>query len=324
MRWLLLIAFLLGTVCPALAQELTGLGGVMRDSDTQERSYSWQLDYREGLGEHFAYSIAYLNEGHVPEHHRDGHTLQLWTRSNLLARRLSLGAGVGPFYYFDTVAAKAGATFANSHGWGGIFSLGATWYTENRWLFQLRTNFVQTAGSIDTFSTLLGVGYQFEAPPTPGPVPTSTPQQGKTTGNELTLFFGQTIVNSFAADESYATSIEYRRGIWRHMDWTAAWLYEGDSRLARRNGLTTQLWAVKEFLDDRLALGIGGGAYLNIDEYRHEQQQATRTHTLSGIVTLTASYRFADPWSIRTSWHRIVTNYDRDADVILGGIGYRF
>jgi hypothetical protein len=324
MPLLLLAILLLFTANQANAQEIFAFGGVMRDNDTHERSYSWQLDYREGLGEHFACSIAYLNEGHVSAHHRDGHTLQLWARKNLLSRRISLAAGIGPFFYFDTIPAKAGASYANTHGWGGVLSLAATWYTESRWLLQLRTNFIDTESSIDTFSTLLGIGYQLEAPSSTGPLPAATPQTDRTTGNELTLFFGQTIVNSLASDESYAGSIEYRRGLWRYVDWTVAWLYEGDGRLARRNGLTSQLWGVREFLDERIALGIGGGAYFNIDEYRHEQQQGTRTRTVSGIVTLTASYRLAHPWSIRTSWHRIVTNYDRDADVILGGIGYRF
>ena len=43
-----------------------------------------------------------------------------------------------------------------------------------------------------------------------------------------------------------------------------------------------------------------------------------------GIVTLTTSYRFHPHWGVRASWNRIVTNYNRDTDVILGGIGYRF
>ncbi|HEY5974133.1 MAG TPA: hypothetical protein VIU41_05265 [Geobacteraceae bacterium] len=316
-----LTILLLVTANPACAQEFFAFGGLMRDRETHERSYSWQLDYREGIGEHFAYSIAYLNEGHVPSHHRDGHTMQLWARSDLLSSRLSLAAGIGPFFYFDTVPAKEGASYTNTHGWGGILSMSATWYTESRWLLQLRTNFVETGSSINTFSTLLGIGYQLEAPPAAGSQPVAHEQTDKT-ANELTFFFGKTIVNSLSSDESYASSIEYRRRLWRYVDGTAAWLYEGDNRLARRNGLATQLWAVKEFLDDQVALGIGGGAYFSIDDHGHAQQHGN--HNPSGIVTLTATYRFAPPWNIRASWHRIVTNYDADADVILGGIGYRF
>jgi len=45
---------------------------------------------------------------------------------------------------------------------------------------------------------------------------------------------------------------------------------------------------------------------------------------LAGIVTLTGSYRIHRHWDVRTSWNRIVTDYNRDTDIILGGVGYRF
>lgn len=308
----------------AEAQEFHGFGGMMQHADDGERSYSWQLEYQEGLGEHFAYSISYLNEGHVPEHHRDGQMAQLWTRTNLLGRQLSLAAGIGPFRYFDTKAAKAGASYRNDHGWGVTTSLAATWYTESRWLFQLRSNLVQTTSSIDTVSALIGIGYQLEAPPSPGPLRTVTPQRGKTTENELTLFLGRTIVNSFSSEHSVAAAVEYRRGLWRYVDWTVGWLYEGDNRLTRRNGITTQLWATRAMLDDRVSLAIGAGPYINIDHYRYQPPAGERNRAVSGIVTLTASYRLSPDWAVRTSWNRIVTSYNRDTDVILGGVGYRF
>ncbi|TWJ33591.1 hypothetical protein JN12_00268 [Geobacter argillaceus] len=310
--------------CRAQAQELHGFGGIMQHTDTDDSSYSWQLEYREGLGEHFAYSISYLNEGHVAGHHRDGHMAQLWTRTNLMDRRLSLAAGIGPFRYFDTTAAKAGASYENDHGWGVTMSLAATWYTADRWLFQLRTNFVETTSSIDTISTLIGIGYQLEAPPTPGPLRSASPRRWKTTENELTVFLGRTIVNSFSSEHSVAAAVEYRRGLWRYVDWTVGWLFEGDNRLSRRNGLTTQLWATRAVLDDRLSLGIGVGPYINVDHYRNPLQTSERTRAISGIVTLTASYRLAPDWALRSSWNRIVTSYNRDTDMILGGVGYRF
>ena len=324
MRRIILIMLLIAAFCsPARAEELHLLGGWMWDIGTNERSYSWQLEYMEGLNEHTAFSLSYLNEGHVPIHHRDGNAFQFWARTNLLDRRLSLAAGAGPYYYFDTTEAKAGASFSNDHGWGGMFSLAATWYTESRWLFQLRTNWVETGSSIDTMSTVFGIGYQLTPPPAPGPLAKAPLRQDKTTNNEITVFIGRTIVNSFDSEHSLATAIEYRRGLWRYVDWTAGWLYEGDNRLIRRQGLITQLWAVKAFLDDRLALGVGGGGYMLIERW-HELLQGDNQRFFSGIVTMTGSYRLQPHWDIRTSWNRIVTNYDRDADVILAGIGYRF
>lgn len=308
----------------ARAQEFLGLGGIAQDAAISEHSGSWQLEYNEGLGEHFAYSISYLNEGHLLAHHRDGHTVQLWTRATLLDRRLSLAAGAGPFYYFDTVAAKAGASYANDHGWGANFSLAATWYTADRWLLQFRSNFIETGSGLDTISALVGIGYQLEAPTAPGPRPFALPQTEKTTNNELTVYFGRAIVNSFRSEQSFATAIEYRRKLLPFVDGSVSWIYEGDKRLTRRNGVSTQLWAAKDFFAEQLAIGIGAGAYFSVDNYRNSADNHEKTRSVSGIVTMSASYRFHPHWNLRTSWNRIVTNYDRDTDVILGGIGYRY
>ena len=88
---------------PVCAEEFSAFGGLIENAQSGYGSYQWQLDYRAGLGEHFAYSISYLNEGHLPDHHRDGYGAQVWARANALDRRLSLAAGVGPYFYFDTI-----------------------------------------------------------------------------------------------------------------------------------------------------------------------------------------------------------------------------
>jgi len=320
---LLMILLFMGSRT-VIAQELSFLGGVMQDIKRDDNSYSWQLEYKQRMGEYFSYSLSYLNEGHIPQHHRDGHTLQLWTHSLLLDRRLSLGLGAGPFYYFDTTAAKAGASYANDHGWGTMVSFAATWYTQSRLLFLVQANLVATGSGPDTVSTLAGIGYQLDATPVMSPLASVSRMPGKTSNNEITLFAGRTIVNSFRSEQALSGSLEYRRKLWPYLEGTVAWLYEGDKRLTRRDGVTTQLWAVREFSTPSLALGIGGGAYFNIDRYRDERDRRERARSVSGIVTLSASYRLTPDWALRTSWNRIVTSYNRDTDVIMGGIGYRF
>ena len=39
---------------------------------------------------------------------------------------------------------------------------------------------------------------------------------------------------------------------------------------------------------------------------------------------MTASYRIGREWTARFSWNRVLSHYDRDADVLLFGVGYRF
>src|ERR1700682_3243697 len=193
------------------AQELSLFGGAMEAGGLGDHSYAWALDYRHGLGEHAAVTFSWLNEGHVTNHHRDGQTVQLWARTSVLGRRLTLAAGVGAYLYYDTTP-PVGTQFADDHGWGGVFSLSATYYTNSRVFYELRVNRVVAKDSIDTTSALFGVGYQLDPPRSPGPLTEAAPQANKTTENELAIFVGQTIVNSFNSERSLATDIEYRHG----------------------------------------------------------------------------------------------------------------
>jgi len=313
----LMLILAVAALCHAGAKEISLLGGAMSTANDQEGSYSWQLKYLEELDDHFSASLSYLNEGHVPVHHRDGHTLQLWGHTNLLNRCLSLAAGIGPYYYYDTVA-NADGTYTNNHGWKAVATLAATWHTESRWLFQVSSNWVAAGASIDTMSAMAGIGYQLDPPQAAGTVDTEPPDLEKTPANEVTVFLGRTVVNSFSSEHSVATGVEYRRSLCRYLDATLEWLYEGDTRLVRREGLAAQLWGVREFFNDRLALGVGVGAYAALDHYNGNSD------FLSTIFTLTGSYRFHPHWATRASWNRIGTNDSRDTDVILGGIGYLF
>lgn len=143
---------------PASAQELSLLAGNTHEQDGNHETYAWDLEYLQGLGEHAAVSISWLNEGHVPGHHRDGHAVQLWARTSVFDRRLWLSAGVGPYRYFDTVPAAHGASYNDSHDWGAIFSLGSAWYTGRRWVLNLRLNRIETQSDFDSNLVLLGVG----------------------------------------------------------------------------------------------------------------------------------------------------------------------
>lgn len=317
-----LLCALLIYCTPLYAQELHVLGGMLSDTAKHDQSYTWSLEYQQKIKEHLAFSVSWLNEGHLPNNHRDGIAVQLWGQTKRLDNRFVLAAGIGPYCYYDTQLVRSGRGFSNTHGVGGIFSLAGLWYTESPWIFQLRTNMVKT-NDIDTYSAMIGLGYQLDYSSEHRPSGETASHGEKMTNNEITAFVGRTIVNSFNARNSTAESIEYRRGVARYLDWTIAWLYEGDDRLIRRNGILSQMWAVRPFLEDHVALGIGIGPYVLVDQY-HTPGQNESSDTFAGVITLTASYRFSIRWRARLSWNRIATTYNSDSDVILGGIGYRF
>jgi hypothetical protein len=326
----LAIAFALAAVEPGLAppaipaQVLTGLAGAMWDVATPRRSYAWKLEYQEGLGEHVQYTVSWLNEGHIEGHHRDGYTLQLWARTAVLSRRLTLSLGGGGYRYFDT-ADRDITDYANHHGWGGILSAGVSYHFANRLVLRADINRVWAdPKTIDTRTALVGIGYQLQAPAGLGPRDRPRAQADRTARNELTVFIGRTVVNSFASERSVAVALEYRRAIGQHVDWSLTVIDEGDPMVIRRDGVATQLWGVRSFFTDRLMLGIGGGVYLAADEKHRSAPSGEGTGTVAGLVTPTVGWRFSRHVAARFNWERTVSRYDRDTDIFLLGLGYRF
>jgi len=57
------------------------LGGYGWTDKPVEKTYAWQAQYMECLGDHIAYSLAYVNQGHFIEHHRDGYAANRWARA---------------------------------------------------------------------------------------------------------------------------------------------------------------------------------------------------------------------------------------------------
>jgi len=112
--WLIACAALAIATSTAHAQEFSLLAGPLRSNG--HNTYSWEASYREGLGRYAAWSFSWLNEGHIPDHHRDGQAFQIWGRVPLWNDRLELSAGAGPYRYFDTSQAQAGRDYSNTHG----------------------------------------------------------------------------------------------------------------------------------------------------------------------------------------------------------------
>ncbi|MFP3624642.1 hypothetical protein SB771_35805, partial [Burkholderia sp. SIMBA_051] len=81
----------------------------------------------------------------------------------------------------------------------------------------------------------------------PGPRQRPVSRTSNVTGNELTILFGRTILNSNESESSSAGSLEYRRGLWRYVDVSASYIHEGGHIQSRRDGVAAQLWATRAF-----------------------------------------------------------------------------
>jgi len=313
-----LAALLLLCAVPAAAQELTLLGGATRIDAPRDSTFGLRFDYSHELGDHFAAGFTYGNEGHVPGHHRDGHAVQLWAHTGDLGSGLRFAVGAGPVRYFDTALAENAEGFSNAHGRGILYSAAASWQREaSPWFYQLRIDRTRTRQSLDSTMLLAGVGYRLDQD---GSFKSNSRDwnEGRNGRDEVTVALGQTIVNSFESQSSAAKAIEYRHAFSPVFRGSLAWINEGDSRLVRRDGLVAQGWLEPTFFDDRLTMGVGYGGYYAVDAYHAE-----RRHFL-GVVTTTMSWHITKALLARLSWHRIVSDYDRDSDILLVGLGYRF
>jgi hypothetical protein len=315
---LLALVGLAAALGDASAQELYGLAGLMRADSPAEHSYAWLFSYHQDLGEHLAASFSWQNEGHVTGHHRDGHSVQLWAKTRAFAPQLTLAAGVGPYRFYDTTLPESGDGHSDDHGYGVLYSLAATWSTAGRWLLQARLDRVLTRSSLDTTEFLLGAGYKLDRDDSS--VFRGTESRAAAKRDEVTAFVGATIVNSFDSERDIAASVEYRHAFGPVLRGSIAWLDEGKPQLIQRNGVVAQAWLEPSFSGDLYTLGIGLGAYIATDETR----EGNHGPFASGILTMTASYHIGSDWTARFSWNRIASNYDRDTDVLLAGIGYRF
>ncbi len=319
MKKICLVLVIVMLACPAAAQEVHVAGGITQDTKTSTVSGRWSVTYIQGFAKYGAFSFSYINEGHQPNHFRDGIAVQVWGHKNILNSPLLIALGIGPYAYFDTEVAPVTDAFENAHGLGIITSASATWYGLSPLLLQARLNYMLTINSFDTLSATLGIGYLLDTPVFSPGVQIKPAKIRRATDNELTVYLGKAILNSAKSEQNTAYSVEYRRGLGTYVDWTIAWLTEGGNSPIGRYGVTTKLWLVHPIIRDHLEFGIGAGPYIANDNVT----EGHRT-IVAGDVSVMMVYWFNPHIGLRGNWSRIITDYSRDTDVFLGGLTYHF
>jgi hypothetical protein len=319
MRRQLIAVITLAASASLSAQELAVQAGALRVKEADESSFSAGVAYTHPVNDHLALSLGYLNEGHPTDHHRDGVSGQVWLRSGPNQPGWSFGAGIGQYFYFDTSDFGSGR-YTNDHGWAAIYSLQATYhYHDSRWYNQVQLNRILPASGKDSTTALMvGVGYQFN-----GVKGDKLHLDGPSTDDTLTLLGGQAITNSTSSERARVAALEYRRAIGRYVDWTVTAIDEGEDKdsasQSKRNGVATQLWLIRS-LSPKVELGMGAGFYFN-DKVPDGEGQ--RSHK-AGLVSIASRYHVAKRIVGEFSWNRVVTDYHRDADLLLIGLGYSF
>ena len=245
------------------------------------RSSALGLSYRRTFLSCFAASMAYLNDGHFPGHHRDGVALQGWIPFDfhLFSMPVSVSAGFGPFYYYDTVFAQNNGGYADAHAWTWLASadLIVQPFSSGPWshlILEARIDHTSPAHSIETTSIGAGIGYRGISDWDTG----ERSDGGSLPANEVLASYWKTVTNSFnsGSHQAPAGEVEYLRHFGGEFGLSGGFLYEGDTQLIRRNGVIAEGWAEPTFGSGLWSLGAGFGFYSAIDKYRPSRADMCR------------------------------------------------
>jgi hypothetical protein len=321
----LIFAYLLSQGCacaPAAAEELSLLAGVTDTDDHTSGTYAWGLEYRQKLLAHVDASFGYLNEGHLPNHHRDGGLLQFWATTGAWRDRIALAVGAGPYLYFDTQFHENWQGYINQHGVGAILSARATFALSRRWFALLDANQVMLVNPA-TRIILLGVGYRLED----SPVTLHWQQSDQAAGagelrNEAGFFAAQTVLNDLSDHKSSDFGFEYRYRLASHLELSTSLIEEASGAVESHASVMGEIWAVQDFIGGRFTVGLGVGPDVALSAY--QTADGRMGASVLGLASMTASWRFTGPLVLRVSWHRGFTSDDQDRDIITVGLGLRF
>jgi hypothetical protein len=310
------------------AQSLSYLRGDSYSNSQHESSLFYKIEYRAMIYDGFAAAFDYVNEGHFTGHHPDGYGLELSYQYRFPTDyRWYLVGGAGAFYYFDTIT-PAGGQSTDAHGLAPMVTLslrGQVW----KWN---KLDWVLSADSIDPTHDVkdqllsLGLAYWLSDPSDPGMFDKPRDQSiwSPTYRSELSVYGVLSVINISGNPAAFGASAEYRYIISRSIEGTIAYIYEGDPRVARRSGITAQVWPVRHDVSSGFEVGAGFGIYGFVDTKHQPIPGQTTTAALAPVVSLMVSHALYSNLFARAIWDRVVSNYSRDADIWRLGVGLTF
>lgn len=303
------------------AQELGATVGGLRSTSPSANTYAWQVFYWQPISQTFGASFSWTNEGHLPNHHRDGCSLQGWYCFPEGGSGFSVAFGLGLYNFYDTIPDGDGG-HQNRHGLGAQATLQGL-YTPPKGPWSLVAQLVAThmPGEIGSTSFQVGSSYRFGK--ASGSSRHSRPRVSELAPeNVLGIFAGRTVLNSLQSQTDEAWGVEFRRAISRHWAISATFSEEGDTLLLRRRGVSLQAW-LGGSPADQFYLGVGAGPHLARIVSREQPHGETDAFNRLGFrISMGAGWRFHPEWMWRSAWHRTYSSYHRDTDMFVTGIGY--
>lgn len=289
-----------------------------------EQDTGYKVEYSQVLYQKVSFAFDYVNEGHFSGHHRDGYGLELRYAIpvTLFAHPVVLSLGAGPQYYFDTITPLGGASI-DAHGLAPRFTAGASGRLWRRLNWLVAIDAITPSHDIKDYLVSAGLGYKLGANSADKPdLFTSWKDGSDAIPIEVSLFSAFSVINISGNPNSWGGSVELRLPLARHIEFSSSYIYEGDPKVARRSGVTAQLWPIRSDEFSGVEIGAGFGVYVFVDKKSNVPGQA-QSAVIAPLMSIVLSWPASSTWFGRFIWDRVVSNYNRDADIWRLGFGRR-
>nr|WP_240159090.1 MULTISPECIES: hypothetical protein [unclassified Burkholderia] len=268
---------------------------------------AYEVGFGDVLNDYLSVYLAYMNEGHPLDHHRDGFAA-LGSFRWPVGSRLALEFSAGPYFSMDTTHVDDQPR--NDKRWGVRASAAVRYYVvPNRFFLKLQYNHVQMIGGFNSDAVLFGIGSDFGG--NPGPAFSD----GKT---QVGVWAGTSQTNRPQVPIEKGYMVEVKRPLGNAWAYSASFVYEGNNGVAGRRGVAAQFWYVAP-IKSKWTLSAGVGPYLSRD--RNEVSGRTR---LNALLSAQVAYQITNDWEASLRFNRVATRNDKDQDMFMVGVAHNF
>jgi hypothetical protein len=289
--------------CAFAQSELFFQGGSLYGkSDT---TWAAEFGFLSRRSRHFGLGFAYYNEGHLPDNHRDGYTVQAWFLQPLDGG-FEFQLGSGPYVNMNNTTVNGNRE--NQFRLGLLSSAALKWnFGTSPWYLRVQYNNAWVPRSFSSNAVLLGVGRDFRHQ--------EDENDGKL-GADLGFWGGYSRTTQVGQQQTavgYEFETKFRIKRYEHLAWSVGLLSEGNTNLADRKGVPIRLW-YDQPASDRLTLSFGAGPYPAYNGV------GNRRFHMNGIVSIRATVRLISRYETGLMYTRVASFANRDQDLVMLGL----
>jgi hypothetical protein len=283
-------------------------GGTASDGGGSVGRKAFQFGIEEDLSESALIGLVHENEGHPVGGvgHRDGYAAMGWYRKPL-GPRADVRVGAGPYFSMNTV--EIDGRQRDDKNWGLLAAIAVVYRVNDSGLgVRLQYNEVRMPGHFDTQTFMAGVSQDLGGESREG---SAAGEDSKTT---VGIWTGPVITNRAGQHGHLGYQAEIEKALDPSSAYSVSVIDEGNSGVNDRKGVAAQAW-YKAPAGEKWSFSAGVGPYAAM-----ETHPGDRGGKLLAIVSFKASRRIAGNTSLSCRFNRMVSGYDKDADMFMCGV----